>query len=416
MLGAAALQPAVVSAASRTFKMTAGPVQPSALPAEANLGNSAAISDSGKRLVVGADGFGNNAGAWYAYAVGKSINKTDVIWTQIQGPITGNANQSLGLSIGLSGSGKVAVVGAPGSSDPVVAGAAYVYTWSQASKQFSTTPQDLATLVSPAPPADSQFGAFVVISGNGKVIAVSQIIPRAVHIFTASRHGFVLAQTIPGGNLLLGDSLALSKTGAILVAGAPSTTGPGRVYTFQLNKGVGHRTWTQLGTFITRPGVTGRDGFGSVVSVSRSGKVLAVGAPDLGAYEGSVSVWAFSKTAEWTILQPALLPASPLLPYSIYGYQLAVSASGKIILVTSDGFSSGPGRVWTFTKTVGGTYTQTGAPLVGGPCPSTPISDAFGFSLALSSAANTLVVGAPNWRNNGSTAFFGTFYSFAART
>ena len=416
LLWAALLPTAVVTAAVHPFIITAGPVQPSALPAGANFGSSAAISDSGKRLVVGANGYGDNTGAWYAYAVGKSAKKTHVSWTAIQGPITGSTNQSLGLSIALSGNGKVVVVGAPGLGN-TVASTAYVYTWSQASKHFSTVPQDLATLVTPAPPNYSQFGNVVAISANGNVIAVSQTVPHAVHIFTSSANGYVLAQTISGGDQLLGYSLALSKTGDILVAGAPSAeSGQGRVYTFQRSKSVGGGgTWTQLGTFITRPGTPANDGFGLSIGLSRSGKVLAVGSPYLGTDDqGAVSVWAFSKTAGWTIVEPALLPASPLLPNSLYGYRLAVSASGSRILVSSDGFSSGPGRVWAFTKTAGGAYTQTGGPLVGAPCPSTPISDAFGYSLALAAAAKPLVVSAPNWREAGPTTY-GTFYSFAAR-
>lgn len=402
--------------AARTFVMTAGPVQPSALPANANLGTSAAMSASGKRFVIGASGVGNNAGAWYAYTMGKSINKTNTAWTQIQGPITGKANEYLGYSIALSGSGNVAVVGAPGTASHPAPGAAYVYTWSQASKQFSTTPQALAPLVSL--PNYSFFGFCLAISSNGKVIAVSQASPRAVYIFTASGNGFVLTQIIPGGGgELFGGALALSKTGEILVVGAASTnflnTAQGRVYTYRRGKGAS--AWTQLGTFITHPSTTGYWSFGDSVSMSLSGKVLAVGAFQFGTNnQGSVSIWTFSKTAGWTIVQPALLPASPLLPNSLYGYELAVSASGKTILVTSDGYSTGPGLVWTFAaKTVGGAFTETGPPL-GASYPSNPISDAFGFSLALSSAAKTLVVGAPNWRETGNTTY-GAFYSFSAR-
>lgn len=71
---------------------------------------------------------------------------------------------------------------------------------------------------------------------------------------------------------------------------------------------------------------------------------------------------------------------------------MKVSASGKTIAVGAAPPGGQPGKVWVFTKATKNTYTQTSGPLVGAP---SLAGDTFGWSLALSSSGKILVAGAP---------------------
>lgn len=150
-----------------------------------------------------------------------------------------------------------------------------------------TTWQSLAELDIPGNEPYS-YGWDVTISGDGNTVAASAISTDAagsVKIYQQSDNGWIQKGQTVFGELnyditgdFFGQSVSLSDDGTILAVGAPQTMvsqymeGRARVFKFNNDQ------WVQLGN--NMDGQQSVDYFGSDVSISGSGKYLAVGAPN----------------------------------------------------------------------------------------------------------------------------------------
>jgi hypothetical protein len=143
--------------------------------------------------------------------------------------------------------------------------------------------------------------------------------------------------------------------------------------------------WSQQGPKLTPNGETGRGAFGTKVAVSADGDTLLVGAALDNTSTGAA--WVFVRSgSSWSQQGAKLVVAKSV----VLGETVALSADGDIALLTM-GSAQGPSSVVVFSRT-GSTWSQ-GPELTsvshGGP------TSSFGQYLALSSDANTALIGEP---------------------
>jgi len=226
-----------------------------------------------------------------------------------------------------------------------------------------------------------------------------------------TQQGGALRPSDEVGEGSFGRSVALSADGGIALIGAPQDgsarpspggrapeAGPGAVWVFT-HSGT---AWTQHQTLKPNDEVVserGRGQFGSAVALSGDGATAMVGAE--GDNEQGAA-WAFTRAgATWLQQGPKLIGSHD---GSGFGGGVALSGDGAAALITAvpsrysenayeEGWRrGGAGIVWPFTR-VGSTWIRE-APASG---PNPPgASEEFAFSVALSAARDTAIIGAPD--------------------
>lgn len=395
-----------------------------------------ALSSDGSTLAVGAPGessaatgvngdqAGNTAaeaGAVYVFA------RSAGSWTQQAYLKASNshAGDTFGEALTLSGDGNTLVVGAPLENGAATgingnqatqsandAGAAYVFT-----RNGSTWTQQAYLKASNAA-ANAYFGWATALSSDGNTLAVSAVGESsaatgingsqaggaaadagAVYLFTRNAGSWAQRAYVKASNTDAGDNfgiaLALNGAGTVLAVGAPFEASPatgingsqssdasldaGAVYVFA---GSGS-TWTQQ-AYLKASNTGSGDGFGSALSLSSAGDVLAVGAP----YEQSAAtgvngaqannsanlagaVYLFNASGgNWG--QSAYIKASNAGANDNFGAAVALGSAGDWLAVGAIGESSaatgvggsqsdngrdGVGAAYTFALT-GGSWSQ----------------------------------------------------------
>jgi len=161
----------------------------------------------------------------------------------------------------------------------------------------------------------------------------------------------------------------------------------GRVRVFELINNV----WTQMGTDLE--GEASVDYFGSYLSLSQNGQVLAIGGAyndGIGTNAGHVRVFDWSN-GSWT-QRGADIEGEQA--NDIAGYPIALSDDGNVVAITSsenseNGSNSGQVAVYQWNSS---SWVQMGSNLNGGNA-----YDNFGVSVSLSANGSTLAIGADGW-------------------
>ena len=192
-----------------------------------------------------------------------------------------------------------------------------------------------------------------------------------------------------------GYSVALSDDGSVVAVGAPlasigGNSEAGLVQVYEMQNG----SWTARG-----PPLFGRnasDQFGSSVSLSSDGSILACGEPThaaIGDRSGNVRVFVYGPTNQYELLGLEL-PGAAATDYfgtsvklSGDGYRLAVGAPFVDVGSASTRNITGQVQVFTYSNS---TWQQLGQPLNG-----SSHLDAFGMSLDISHDGTVLCSGAP---------------------
>lgn len=267
------------------------------------------------------------------------------------------------------------------------------------------------------PHGNDEYGASVSLSADGSTLAVGgrragEIIdPKLIHIYTLESTGWVLQSALTSLNFsvddFLGLSLSISNDGNTLVVGASGEdaiggSSSGAAYIFTR---VG-TTWSQT-AYLKASNTQRGDNFGSSVSISGNGKVVAVGAPYEDSASGGVNadpsnndagesgaVYIFKLTNTFWV-QDTYVKASTPKAGSIFGYSLSLDESGDSLLVGAPLYGVSvvsSGAVYYFEKN-GSDWSQK--QLIR---PSTPIDwGVFGLSVALSNDGSTFASGAPDY-------------------
>jgi hypothetical protein len=256
----------------------------------ANFGISVAMSGDGSTVAVGAQQAvidGTKLGAVYVFVRSGSVWKSATETAKLQGSDEGSTDL-LGHCVGLSRDGSTIVAGADGATVAGSAslGAVYVFLM-PGSGWTSGTETAKLTLGAAAAPVDFAFA--VAVSGDGGTVAASansftdQPGPGAVYLF--SRPGGGWSNSTPAAKLTasdgaqgdsLGESVAISADGAMVLAGASAAAvagGRGAAYEFVKPAG----GWASETEAVK---LAGADGglFGGSVALSDDGSTLVGGA------------------------------------------------------------------------------------------------------------------------------------------
>ncbi len=417
----------------------------STLAVGANREGSAAIGANGSQ----ADDSMQDAGAVYVFSRDGST------WQQVAYLKASNsgAGDGFGSSLALSSDGTTMVVGAPFEASAAIgidgdqsddsalrSGAIYVFSRS------GTSWAQQAYLKGSNTDADDLFGVALALSADGNVLAVGaegedgfasgidgdqtdKSAPEAGAVYVFSRSGSAWQQRdyLKASNTEafdhFGGSVALTPDGNTLAVGAYWEDGAGGIEGDQSDNSAKNTgatylfvhdgmAWQQQAYVKPAPdGGNGSDSFGTAVSLSADGHILAVGAvgdPSAAtgidgdradtsmAYAGAAYVFDRDGIA-WQ--QVAYLKASNTGAGDEFGQHIQLSASGDTLAVgaaleagsTSGGDDLAPeaGAVYVFGKDA--TSWRQNAFV---KATNVDASDRFGFSVALSSEGDTLVVGA----------------------
>ena len=265
----------------------------------------------------------------------------------------GKANGAMnGKGIAASYDGKTFVAGAAKHDHSTYsnAGAAWVFvesggTWSQ---QAKLTASDAA--------ANDLFGERLHISGNGNYVISGARYKNneqgAAYIFKRAEGGTSWSQEAklvhpsPTNYDRFGEDVAISEYGNTVVIGVPSddasASNAGTAYVFVRNG----TTWTQQAVLEGDTTASG-DQFGSAVSISADGNIIAVGAADDddGATSSGV-VFVFTRSGTTWTQQGKVYPSGSA--YTGFGWQVNVSPTGDFIIVGDAEQSSDAGRIFIY--------------------------------------------------------------------
>ncbi len=313
-------------------------------------------------------------------------------WTQVGGDINGEAAGDLfGYSVAMSSDGNTVITGALGNGED--AGHARVYrligsTWIQVGGDID------------GEAADDWFGFSVAMSSDGNTVIVGAPYNNGAGNSAGQARvyrfdGSTWAQV--GGDIDgeaaeddSGTSVAMSSDGNTVIVGAPFNDGAGnyaghvRVYRFD------GFTWTQVGADIDGEGADDVSGF--TVAMSSDGNTVIIGVPyndSTGIAAGQARVYRFDGST-WNRVGSVIDGEAP---QDQSGLSVAMNGDGNTVIVgapynSGNGYESGHARVYRWD---GSAWTKVGADIDG-----KAVNDFSGFSVAMSSDGNTVIIGGPS--------------------
>lgn len=359
-------------------------------------GYSTAISADGTIIAVGANANDSNGNGSGQVRVFRYVNG---VWSQIGGDLNGESGgDQTGQSVSLSNDGSVVAIGEPLNNDlGFTSGQVRVFkninnTWTQVG-------QDLY-----GEDSSAFAGRTVDLSTDGSILAFG--IPNAVvngvaftgkvRVFEQQNGTWVQKGGDINGDgsiIKFGENISLSADGNILAIGQTGNPGSqaqtdiGRVKVYQFI----NNQWVQLGSTI--PGSFVNDEFGTSVSLSDSGTILAIGSFS----SNQVKVYQLN-SGNWTQLGNTLVGQNP---GDLFGGRVSLSNNGIFLAVGArfnsiDGFNKGRAYIY---QNQSGTWTQVNNPISGANN-----GDLSAFALAISQDGSKLVIGATGNDDAGSNA------------
>ncbi len=321
-----------------------------------------------------------------------SLNETGITPSDSQ-----NVNEYFGCSVSLSQDGKVLAAGAYQKSSQ---GKVYIYRWNgSAWIETGITASDSAT-------AD-YFGYSVSLSGDGNTLAVGAYNKNSSQgkAYIYRWNGSVWVETgitasDGSANNIFGISVSLSSDGNTLAVGATRKNSyQGKAYIYKWNSSA----WIETG--ITSSDGAANDTFGSSVSLSQDGNILAVGAggKTIGgnSAQGKTYIYKWNGSA-WI---EAGITTSDSAAYDHFGSSVSLSSDGNTLVVGAYQKNSDQGKAYIY-RWNGSVWIETPITASDGAG-----SDEFGFSICLSQDSNTLAVGA-NWKTIGGNSYQGKAYIY----
>lgn len=381
-------------------------ITPGDISANDAFGSKVKINYNGDTIAVtshGDDDTQSDSGAVYIYT------KSGGTWSQ-QAKIKADtpvASQRMSQdAMDLSDDGNTLIAGA--YRDSTNLGKTYIFT-----RSGSTWSQQ-AILASSDATASQRFGNSVGISGDGNTAAIGAWFDTsekgALYIFTRSGSTWTQQVKIAGPNTVAGVSgqpvnekfgtgVRMSGDGGTVIVSAPEAdkvnVNIGALYVYT---GSGS-SWTQaIKLFRSTHEATANSYAAYHTDISHDGNIILLGAEgeDDGANSNSGAAYAFAapvaSTPDWTAAaqEAQLSPSYTLANYQNYGY--TVDIKGDRALVGAQGVDSNAGKVLYFTRAYEGSawtlqQTFTGSNTEGG--------DFFGTDVAMDENGTTCVVGAP---------------------
>jgi hypothetical protein len=197
-----------------------------------------------------------------------------------------------------------------------------------------------------------------------------------------------------------GHSVALSYFGTWMIVGAPmAAVGAGRVYIYQSNPGAAEFFYWSHILASDMQQVIGMDAsLGTSVSISGAGEVFAVGMENHDSGRGAAAVWVYTD-GDWRYNDVFVQGEAQ---GDKFGHAVSLDFEGNTLVVSARMADGAAGAVYVYRQTAGQwNLTSRKISFAG--------TTHFGFALALSADALTLVVGEPDtdkgrwWSVHGST-------------
>jgi hypothetical protein len=239
-------------------------------------------------------------------------------------------------------------------------------------------------------------GASVALSADGNTAIVGGPIDNAfagaAWIYTRSggvwsQQGLKLVGTGAVGAAEQGESVALSADGnTATVGGLADNASAGAAWIYTRSGGV----WTQQGSKLVGSGAVGAANQGQSVTLSADGNTAIVGG--IADNSGVGAAWVYTRSGGVWTPQGSKLVGSGAVGAAQQGYSIALSSDGNTAIVGGYFDNGGPGAAWVYTRS-GGVWSQQGSKLVGTGAVG---AAQHGKAVALSSDANTVIVGGPN--------------------
>lgn len=354
-------------------------------------GTAAAIAASGTTALIGGPDDGEGKGAVWVFT------RSGSNWTE-QAKLTGTSSglSAFGTSVALSANGDTALVGGPYYGDMI--GAAWVFT----RKGTSWTQQ--AMLRASGLNGFIDFGSSVALSGSGAVAVVGapghEAPTGSAWVFrrNAAHWGqqAELTATDEVGHSEFGEAAAISADGRTILVGGPAddhNAGAAWVFT---GSGSG---WSQQGSKLTPSGERGAAGFGDSVALSSDGDTALIGAPGDSSFEGAA--WVFTRADSIWRQQGGKLTPARESGAALFGHDVALSGSGNTALIGGADDEERDGAVWAFARSKS-RWSPLGAKL---QATEETGAGEFGESVALSSSGLIGLVGGPGDDDNVGAAW-----------
>lgn len=235
---------------------------------------SISLSSNGTTIAIGASNHG--AGGSVAGRV-KIFRNIGNVWTQIGQNLDGVADEAAGESVSLSADGNIVAVGTgPYSS--------YVKVYENIEDVWIQIGEDIEGISN----LDENFGEVVSLSANGNILAVGSRFSDvngyssgAVLIYENVEGTWIqIGQRINGVNISdwFGSAVSLSSDGTLIATGAQSNSDEfdysGQVKIYKNIEG----SWIQIGQNINGEGELDQCGEPETISISSDGNTVAIGA------------------------------------------------------------------------------------------------------------------------------------------
>lgn len=328
-----------------------------------NINGEAEDDRSGYSVSINSDGTIVAIGAIYNEGGGMSAGQVRVFefsdgnWKQKGNDIDGNISDKVGTSVSLNSDGTIVAIGASGNSaNGNQSGTLRIYKFSE--NNWIQTGDDIngyATL--------DLFGISVSISADGSIVAggASQYNSDEsggyARIFKLSEGNWVqMGNDLKGDSAKdnFGSSVSLSSDGSVIAIGAPQTnsndgTGYAKIYKFS------DGSWSQVGS--TLNGEAALDWYGYSLSLNSNGNMVSIGAPMKDGDEqdaGSVTTYLLFEN-EWSQLYDPIIGEN----YSSNaGYSVSLSRDSLIVAFgepwdNADLYRAGRIRVFGKSNSVG---------------------------------------------------------------
>ncbi|WP_274474458.1 WD40 repeat domain-containing protein [Mangrovimonas aestuarii] len=362
-------------------------------------GVSVSLSDDGSIMAIGADY--NSDNGTYSGHVRVYENQLGN-WVQIGQDIDGDTGFNYsGVSVSLSADGDIVAIGSYWYSISINnSNLGKVKVFKNQSGNWVQIGQDII-----GENSDDHSGYSVSLSDDGDIVAIGApfnngngVDSGQVRVYENQAGTWVqIGQDIDGeaSDDYFGSTVSLSASGNIVAIGADSNDGNGfdsghvRVFENQLG------TWVQIGQDID--GEASEDYFGFSVSLSDDGSIVAVGAienDDNGTNSGHVRVFE-NQSGTWVQIGQDIDGEAG---EDYFGWSVCLSGDGSIIAIgadSNDGNGSDSGHVRVF-ENQSGTWVQIGQDIDGEAS-----EDYFGDAVCLSGDGSILAVGAPGNDGNG---------------
>jgi hypothetical protein len=323
--------------------------------------------------------------------------------TQIGNDIDGEAaGDQSGISVAVSSNGSIIAIGAiSNDGNGIRSGHVRVYrnnngTWEQIGSDID------------GEAAEDLSGGSISLSSDGSIVAIgaqgndgTDTYSGHVRVYKNTNNNWVQIGADINGEAITdssGTSVSLSSDGSIVAIGADDNDGngigSGHVRVYRNTNG----TWVQIGNDID--GEAAGDVFGSSVSISSNGNIIAIGAwGNDGNGSGSGHVRVYKNTNNTWLQTGSDIDGEAAQDSS--GHSVCLSSDGNTIAIggrnnSGNGFNSGYSRIY---QNINNVWTQKGIDIDG-----EEVADSSGWAVSLSSDGNIVIIGAPGNDGNGTNS------------